>query len=192
MIARYGWKTEEPIVRSGDEGRLIELAKQRDPDAISTLYNRHVDQIYQYVRSRTDEASVAEDITADVFVRALEGLDSYDDRGVPFVAWLYRIAQSRVIDHWRRAQRRITVPLSERELPDWLATEDVSNADVLQHGLLLAGLRQLTEEQQQVIVLKFMLSLSNIEIAEIMGKTEGAVKALQRRGLESLARLLKE
>jgi len=109
---------------------------------------------------------------------------------VPFAAWLYRIAQARIIDYWRRAQRRATVAFDDRDLPEWLAAEDVANGDVLQHSQLLAGLQQLTEEQQQVIVLKFMQGLSNSEIAQIMNKTEGAVKALQRRGLESLARLL--
>lgn len=177
-------------MRPEDEGRLIDQAKQRDATAISELYNRHVDQIYQYVRSRTGDTPVAEDITADVFLRALESLSGYQDYGVPFVAWLYRIAQARVIDYWRRAQRRATVAFDDRDLPEWLAAEDVASGDVLQHGQLLTGLQHLTEEQQQVIVLKFMQGLSNAEIAQIMNKTEGAVKALQRRGLESLARLL--
>ena len=177
-------------MRLDDEARLIEQAKQHDPAAISELYNRHVDQIYQYVRSRVDDTPAAEDITADVFLRALESLTAFDDRGVPFVAWLYRIAQARVIDHWRRAQRRATVAFDDHDLPEWLAAEDVASGDVLQRNRLAAGVQHLTEDQQQVIVLKFMQGLSNAEIAQIMNKTEGAVKALQRRGLEALARLL--
>lgn len=179
-------------MRPSDESQLIERAKQHDPEAISELYNRHVDQIYQYVRSRTGETAVAEDITADVFLRALESLATYDDHGVPFAAWLYRIAQARVIDYWRRTQRRATVPFDDLDLPEWSAGDDVANADILQQGLLQAGLQQITEDQRQVIVLKFVRGLSNAEIAQIMGKTEGAIKALQRRGLEALARLLKE
>jgi RNA polymerase sigma-70 factor (ECF subfamily) len=179
-----------PIVREGDESRLIEQAKRHDPNAISELYNRHVDQIYQYVVNRIGETAVAEDITADVFLRALESLAAYDDHGVPFAAWLYRIARARVIDHWRRTQRRGTVPFEDRVLPDWTAGEDVANGDVLQHTQLVVSLAYLTEDQQQVIVLKFMQGLNNAEVAQIMGKTEGAIKALQRRGLEALARLL--
>jgi RNA polymerase sigma-70 factor (ECF subfamily) len=179
-------------VRQDDESQLIEQAKQHDPAAISELYSRHVDQIYQYVRIRTDDVPAAEDITADVFLRALESLGAYEDYGVPFAAWLYRIAQARVIDYWRRAQRRATVAFDDHDLPEWLAAEDVASGDVLQRGRLLAGLQNLTEEQQQVIVLKFMQGLSNTEIAHIMKKTEGAVKALQRRGLEALARLLND
>lgn len=179
-------------MRHKNESQLIKQAKQNDPAAISELYNQHVDQIYRYVRNRTDDAAAAEDITADVFLRALESLGTYEDHGVPFAAWLYRIAQARVIDFWRRAQRRATVAFDDHDLPEWLAAEDVASGDVLQHGRLLAGLQHLTEEQQQVIVLKFMQGLSNAEIALVMNKTEGAVKALQRRGLEALARLLND
>jgi len=179
-------------VRPSDESQLIERAKQHDPEAISELYNRHVDQIYQYVRSRTGETAVAEDITADVFLRVLESLAAYDEHGVPFAAWLYRIAQARIIDYWRRTQRRATVPFDDLDLPEGSAGGDVANADILQQGLLLAGLQQITEDQQQVIVLKFVQGLSNAEIAHIVDKTEGAVKALQRRGLEALSRLLDE
>ncbi len=177
-------------MRASDEAQIIQQAKRHDPDAISELYNRHVDQIHQYVRSRIDDGAIAEDVTADVFVRALESLSGYDDRGVPFAAWLYRIAQARVIDFWRRSQRRVTVAFDDHDLPEWLAADDVAEVDVLQRGQLNQHLQQLTEEQQQVIVLKFMQGLSNAEIAQIMDKTEGAVKALQRRGLEALARLL--
>ncbi len=179
-------------MRQDDEVRLIEQAKQHDPVAISELYNRHIDQIYQYVRSRIDDTPVAEDITADVFLRALESLAAFDDRGVPFVAWLYRIAQARVIDYWRRTKRRITVAFDDHDLPEWLAAEDVASGDILEHNRLVASMLHLTEDQQQVVTLKFMQGLSNVEIAQIMNKTEGAVKALQRRGLEALARLLND
>jgi RNA polymerase sigma-70 factor (ECF subfamily) len=178
-------------VRPDDEGQLIKQAKSHDPGAISELYNRHVDQIFHYVFNRTGEVPLAEDLTGDVFLRALESLAAYDDHGVPFIAWLYRIAQARVIDHWRRTHHRTTVSFEDQDLPGWLATDDIAENDVLQHERLASSLVYLTEEQQQVIVLKFMQGLNNAEIAQIMGKTEGAVKALQRRGLEALARLLK-
>jgi len=177
-------------VRPNDESQLIDRAKRHDPEAISELYNRHVDRIFQYVKYRTDDVAVAEDITADVFVRALEALAQYNDYGVPFVAWLYRIAQARVIDHWRRRQRRTTVPLGDAELVEPPADDD-SNLDILQQRRLAEAIRLLTEEQQQVITLKFIQGLGNAEIAQVMDKTEGAVKALQRRGLEALARVLK-
>jgi RNA polymerase sigma-70 factor (ECF subfamily) len=180
------------IVQFEDEPQLIHRAIAGDHAAISALYDRHVDAIYHYALYRTGDIHTAEDITAEVFLRALESLSRYDERGVPFVVWLYRIAHARVIDHWRKTQRRATLPLddlSERELT---ATDSVLDTDVLQHRALQDALRQVTGEQQEVIVLKFMQGLGNEEIARVMGKTVGAVKALQRRGLEALARLLKE
>ena len=179
-------------MRPSDESQLIERAKQHDPEAISELYQHHIDRVYRYIRYRVHDAEVTEDITSDVFMRALEGLAAFDDRGVPFEAWLYRIAHARVIDYWRHQRRWPTVQIDDPALIDWLRAEDNSEDDVLQRRSLLAALRQLTDDQQQVIVLKFMAGCDNAEIAHIVDKTEGAVKALQRRGLEALSRLLDE
>jgi RNA polymerase sigma-70 factor (ECF subfamily) len=174
-----------------DEGQLIQRARQGDLTAISELYNLHVDRIYQYVRYRTGDDQTAEDITAEVFLRAIESLVTYNDRGAPFVAWLYRIAHARVIDYWRSSKRRQTAPLDDPLLQDGLVTtDDAIDIDFLQHRSLWIALRQLTDDQQNVIILKFVQGLGNAEIAQMLGKTEGAIKALQRRALESLARLL--
>ena len=192
IIARLG-KIEGPIVRSSDESHLIRLAKRGDRGAMSELYNRHVARILQYVRYRVGDQTAAEDITADVFLRALESLGNYDDQGTPFVAWLYRIAYARVVDYWRSNHRRQTAPLDDPLLQDGLITDDdYVNVDVLEHRSLLLALHSLTDDQQSVIIMKFVQGLDNAEIALILGKTEGAVKALQRRGLEALARVMKE
>ncbi len=178
-------------MRTQDEGQLIQRARQGDLAAVSELYNLHVDRIYQYVRYRTGDDSTAEDITAEVFLRAIESLGSYHDQGAPFIAWLYRIAHARVIDYWRSSKRQKTAPLDDPLLQEGLvATDEAIDADFLQHRSLWSALRQLTDDQQNVIVLKFVEGLSNAEIAVMLGKTEGAIKALQRRALESLARLL--
>jgi RNA polymerase sigma-70 factor, ECF subfamily len=181
----------EPIVRMQDEVQLIQRARQGDLAAVSELYNLHVDRIYQYVRYRTGDDQTAEDITAEVFLRAIESLGSYNDQGAPFVAWLYRIAHARVVDYWRSSKRRQTAPLDDPLLQDGLVmTDDAIDIDFVQHRSLWSTLRQLTDDQQNVIILKFVQGLSNAEIARMMGKTEGAIKALQRRALEALARLL--
>jgi RNA polymerase sigma-70 factor (ECF subfamily) len=160
---------------------------------VSELYNLHVDRIYQYVRYRTGDEQTAEDITAEVFLRAIESLGSYNDQGVPFIAWLYRIAQARVVDHWRSSKRRQTAPLDDPLLQDSLVViDDAIDTDFLQHRSLWAALRQLTDDQQNVIILKFVQGLGNAEIAQALGKTEGAIKALQRRALEALARRLEQ
>jgi RNA polymerase sigma-70 factor (ECF subfamily) len=174
-----------------DEGQLIQRARQGDLAAVSELYNLHVDRIYRYVRYRAGDDQTAEDITAEVFLRAIESLGSYNDQGAPFIAWLYRIAQARIIDFWRSSKRRQTAPLDDPLLQDGLVvTDEDIDVDFLQHRSLWSALQQLTDDQQNVIILKFMQGLDNTEIAHVLGKTEGAIKALQRRALETLARLL--
>ncbi len=181
----------EPIVRMQDEEGLIQRARQGDLAAVSELYNLHVARIYQYVRIRTGDDQTAEDITAEVFLRAIESLGSYDDHGAPFIAWLYKIAHARIIDFWRSTKRRQTAPLDDPLLQDGLVmNDDAIDVDFLQHRSLASALEQLTDDQQNVIILKFVQGLGNAEIAQILGKTEGAIKALQRRALETLARLL--
>jgi RNA polymerase sigma-70 factor (ECF subfamily) len=178
-------------VRPQDEDQLIQRARQGDLAAVSEIYNLHVDRIYKYVRYRTGDDQTAEDITAEVFLRAIESLGSYNDHGAPFVAWLYRIAHARIIDYWRSANRRQTAPLDDPLLQDGLVeTDEAIDVDFLQHRLLWSALQQLTDDQQNVIILKFVEGLSNLEIAQVLGKTEGAIKALQRRALETLSRML--
>jgi RNA polymerase sigma-70 factor (ECF subfamily) len=177
-------------VSTDNESKLIQLAITGDATAISILYERYVDTIYRYVVYRVNDPLVAEDITAEVFLRALERLDQYDERGVPFAAWLYRISHARVIDHWRATNRHPTVPLDT--LREQEGDDSELTADVLQHRALREALQAITSEQQEVLVLKFTQGLSNEEISLIVNKTVGAVKALQHRGLEALARLLKE
>ena len=180
-------------MRIEGEGQLIQRARQGDLAAVSELYNLHVDRIYQYVRYRTGDDQTAEDITAEVFLRAIESLGSYNDQGAPFIAWLYRIAHARVIDFWRSSKHRQTAPLDDPLLQDGLVVSDEDiDVDFLQHRSLWSALRQLTDDQQNVIILKFMQGLDNAEIAQVLGKTEGAIKALQRRALETLARLLNQ
>ena len=190
--ARLG-TDREPIVHNDDERRLIERAKQGDLTALGALYNLHVDRIYQYALYRTGDDQTAEDIAAEVFLRAIESIGNYEDQGVPFAAWLYRIAHARVVDFWRSSKRHQTAPLEDPLLQEELSSQDDGiDIDFLQHRLLATALRQLTDDQQNVIVLKFRQGLSNAEIAQVLGKTEGAVKALQWRALEALARILKK
>jgi RNA polymerase sigma-70 factor (ECF subfamily) len=173
------------------ENRLILQAKQGDKQAIGELYTDHVDAIYRYVWPRVRDDAIAEDLTAQVFLKALEALPAYEPSGKPFLAWLYRIAYARVVDHWRKQERRATLPLDD-SLPareprpaERLEAEDdwVTAVDLL---------AQLTDDQQQVLMLRFIGEMSLSEVAETVGKTVGATKALQHRALASLARLLEE
>jgi RNA polymerase sigma-70 factor (ECF subfamily) len=177
-------------VRDVSESRLIEKAKAYDSEALSELYRRYADAIFRYVYYRVGDQAVAEDLVSDVFVRMLEGLPSYQDIGRPFEAWLYRIAHARVVDHYRKGKRQRSAPLDERLVADdetdprQLAVEREDTRRTWE------AVNELTEDQQQVISLRFLAGCSTQEVARLLGKTEGAVKALQHRGLASLRRLL--
>lgn len=180
-----------PSRQRDKENKLVLLAKQGDQQAIGELYNTHVDAIYRYIWPRVRDDTVAEDLTAQVFLKALEGLPAYEPSGKPFLAWLYRIAYARIVDFWRRQERRATVPLddtvpaSEPRPGELLEAEDdwVTAIDLL---------AQLTDDQQEVLMLRFIGEMSLSEVAETVGKTLGAIKAIQHRALASLARLLEE
>jgi RNA polymerase sigma-70 factor (ECF subfamily) len=174
-----------------DEARLIQRAQQGDEKAISELYRCHVDVVYRYIWARVKDENTAEDLTAQVFLKALEGLPTYQNTGKPFLAWLYRIAYARTVDHWRQQERRMEVPLDEA-LPAgelrpgaFLEAED----DWVTAVNLLA---QLTDDQQAVLMLRFIGEMSLAKVAETLGKTVGATKAIQHRALASLARLLQD
>lgn len=174
-----------------DEERLIQRARGYDPQALALLYRRHVGAIYRYIHLRVGREDLAEDLTADVFLKMLEGIESFDYRGVPFAAWLFRIAHDRVVDYFRRQAGKETVSLREG-----LSTSGEGPVAITEAALARERLRQafgqLTEEQQQVIVLKFGEGLTNAEVGWLLGKSEGAVKSLQHRALATLRRFLEE
>ena len=173
------------------EARLIQRAQQGDRQAQGELYERHVDPIYRYVRTRVRDDAVAEDLTAEVFIKALEGLSEYEARGYPFQAWLYRIARARTVDYWRRQERRREVALEET-----LPTEGSHPEELVemqdQWGRAMELVAQLTDDQQDVLILRFIGELTLSEVAAALGKSTGSVKSLQHRALSSLARLLDE
>jgi RNA polymerase sigma-70 factor, ECF subfamily len=169
-----------------EEGDLIDLAKT-DPAAFGELYERYVKRIYNYIYYRTGNHHDAEDLTARVFARALQHIPTYVDRGLPFSAWLYRIAHNLVVNWHRDRGRRKLVPLDElvmstlrSEAPERV-TEHREEQD-----LLLIAIRNLPEERQQLLILKFVERLPNADIGEIMGRSEGAIKSLYHRTLLSL------
>jgi RNA polymerase sigma-70 factor (ECF subfamily) len=174
-------------VRQGED-RLIKQAKRGDDRAFSELYRRHVDMIYRYTYARVRDATVAEDLTAQVFLKAFEGLENYQPRGAPFSAWLYRIAHARTVDYWRQQQRRQEVVLLDNLPARSPSPEDVVVAKS-EWKAAVDLLSQLTDDQRDVIILRFIEEMSLAEVADTLDKTVGAVKALQHRALASLARL---
>lgn len=177
------------MTRKHTDTELINRAKSADPKALATIYERYASAIYRYIYYRVGDPELAEDLRAEVFLRMLEGIDRYEDRGWPISAWLYRIARDRTIDTLRRRYKRPQLPLET-----WSGTCDGPEGAVelqLDYEEVRQSINYLTESQRQVILLRFMCELSVQEVAEKLGRTEGAVKALQHRGLQTLARIMK-
>ena len=180
------WKRSKEDLHSLADSDLVQLAKDNQ-DAFGILYERYVGKIYNYVYYRTGNHHDAEDLTAMVFYRAMGHIRNYTERGVPFQAWLYRIAHNLVANwHRDRGRRKIVAledyagPGPQQEHPD-SHTEDEAERE-----LLLRVIRRMPEERQQLLILKFIEHLSNAEIGEIMGRTEGAIKSLYHRTLIAL------
>lgn len=173
-----------------DEADIIARAQRGDPAAFAELYDLHHEAIYTYIYYRVGDMHAAEDLTGEVFVRLVERIDRFTYRGRPIRTWLYTIARNLVADRWRAMSKIATLSLEE-SLPDGEASQP---AHVVQQRLtqerLVAALRHLTEDQQQVILLKFVENQSNAQVAALLGKSEGAIKSLQHRALAALRRAL--
>jgi RNA polymerase sigma-70 factor (ECF subfamily) len=174
------------VLNLTDEDALARAAAG-DPEAFGVLYDRYVGRIYNYIYYRTGNQHDAEDLTSRVFTRAMKHITNYQDRGVPFSAWLYRIAHNLVANWHRDNSRRQEVTLdnayrmgSDGELPEFalMRTEE--------ERALLNIIHHLPADRQQLLILKFVEHLSNAEIGHIMGRTEGAIKSLYHRTLLSL------
>ncbi len=177
---------EEGRFANETESALVELAKQ-DADAFGELYRRHVERIYTYIYYRTGNTTDAEDLTARTFHQALTHLPKYTDHGVPFVAWLYRIAHNLVANHHRSHSRWKLTSLEDLDLTGKPADgpERVAESNERKRALWSAIRRQ-PEERQRLLILKYADRLSNEEIGEIMGRTESAIKSLYFRTLKAL------
>jgi RNA polymerase sigma-70 factor (ECF subfamily) len=170
-----------------DESALIERAKS-DREAFGRLYERYVDRIYNYVYYRTGNSHDAEDLTARIFFRAFGHIGDYQNIGAPFAAWLYRIARNMVANWYRDNKSGRLLPLEsaygkgDRDGPEAMI-ELMEDREAL-----LAAIRQLPPERQELLIFKFVERLPNAEIGQIMGRTEGAIKLLYYRTLQSLRR----
>jgi RNA polymerase sigma-70 factor, ECF subfamily len=174
------------------EQQLISAAQRGDEQAFGSLYDAYADKIYRYIAYRVNDNDTAQDLTSEVFLRVVEALPSYQDREIPFLAWLYRIAHARVIDHYRRSQRTgVTQNIDDVEL----STEDDIDTDLMasyHQEQVRRALLTLTDEQQQVILFRFVEGYDLRQTSEILGKTVGAIKVMQHRAIQALNRALKQ
>jgi RNA polymerase sigma-70 factor, ECF subfamily len=175
-----------PDIEFNEEDVLVR-ASQGDRDAFGQLYGRYIDRIFNYVYYRTGNLHDAEDLTARVFQRAMNHIHNYTDRGVPFSAWLYRIAHNLVANWHRDRSRRQEIPLND--LPVLPSKGDHPERNLVrsqEQDSLLRLIRRLPSERQSLLILKFVENMSNAEIGAIMGRSEGAVKSLYHRTLLAL------
>jgi RNA polymerase sigma-70 factor (ECF subfamily) len=174
-----------------DEADLIRRARQGDVAAWTELYDQNYDAVYRYCYCRVSDVAQAQDLAGEVFVRMVEKLPRFDVRGRPLLAWLYTIARNLVNDVYRQAGTVTHLPLEELVI-----TSEGNPAQDVEHHLsakkIAGAVNSLTEDQRQVILLKFIQDYSNAEVAFLLGKPEGAVKSLQHRALAALRRILGE
>ena len=173
---------------SQDERALIDQAKS-DPAAFGTLYQRYVDQIYNYIFYRTGSAKDAEDLTEKVFIKAMGHISSYKHMGLPFSAWLYRIAHNLVANYHRDRSRKQDISLEDvpgQILPRTEMHPETRVVRSQEIDNLLVAIRDLAPNRQELLILKFVDQLSNAEIGMIMRKSEGAIKSLYHRTLLEL------
>lgn len=169
----------------------MDRAKAGDAQAFARLYDAYVERVSRYVYFRVSEESDMEDLVSQVFLKAWENLDRYRPGSSPFIAWLYTIARNLVIDHYRA--QKSTLSLDEAvDQPADIAMPDEQAQMQFDLEAMRDGLQSLSTDQRQALILKYIAGMPNDSIAKIMKKQEGTVRGLQMRGLQTLARYMKE
>jgi RNA polymerase sigma-70 factor (ECF subfamily) len=168
--------------------QLVKRGQEGDRDALEELYLEHFDRIYSYLHMTVGNRHDAEDLTTQTFLKMLESIGRFRWAAAPFSAWLFRIAHNLAMDHFR-SRRRWQPEEEVPEPPDAIGASAEDEAmRVLSGESMLELIDQLSDEQRQVLILKFVFDFSNVEAATVLDKTEGAVKSLQHRALASLQR----
>ena len=184
--------TKKSRLPLANERQLVLQAQDGNTEAFGQLYDAYMERIYRFVYFRVEDQQTAEDITSQVFLKAWSNLDRFSFNRTPYLAWLYTIAHNAVIDHYRT--RKVTTALDDVQLSQPDHSEAVENDIDLTAEMqsVKTALQTLTDDQQKVLTLKFIEGMSNNEIAHQLGKREGAIRALQMRGLQALAKQLEE
>ena len=184
--------TKKSRLPLANERQLVLQAQDGNTEAFGQLYDAYMERIYRFVYFRVEDQQTAEDITSQVFLKAWSNLDRFSFNRTPYLAWLYTIAHNAVIDHYRT--RKVTTALDDVQLSQPDHSEAVENDIDLTAEMqsVKTALQALTDDQQKVLTLKFIEGMSNNEIAHQLRKREGAIRALQMRGLQALAKQLEE
>ncbi len=179
----------DPYEHEQDVEALVERAQSGDRDALGAIYDRLAGRVYRFALFRVGSPADAEDLTQRTFLKMIEGLPHYRQRGIPFEAWFFRLARNSVIDHLRAG--RTHQPLEAvADMQSTSLSPEASAELAAEFQRLDAAIRRLTPIQQEVIGYRFMAGLSAREIGHVIGKREGTVRALQFRALEALRHTL--
>jgi RNA polymerase sigma-70 factor (ECF subfamily) len=170
------------LKKEADERLLVEAAQQ-DPARFAELYELNFERVYAFVVKRVQDRAESEDVTSEVFHQALANLKRFEWRGIPFAAWLFRIAANLISDRWHRSGRETT---DEPGVIEMAQVSPVEIEDVERRATLFRLVDTLPAEQKRVVVLRFVEQKSIKEVAKEVRKTEGAVKQLQFRALSTL------
>jgi RNA polymerase sigma-70 factor, ECF subfamily len=172
-----------------NEESLIRRAQQGDSVALTLIYEDNFDRIYRYIALKIGDRTEAEDLAQQVFLNACQSIKGYKFKGMPFSSWLYRIAHNQVVDYLRKKSRKPTVSLADT---DPAGKDDPARTieQKLEMEELAAAAEKLTEAQREVISLRFAAQMPIAEVAKTMGKTEGAIKALQHSAVAALRRIM--
>ena len=171
---------------------LDKSASRRSKEsALVALYDEYYDRIARYAFVRLGDRAEAEDLAGDVFLKALESLGSYKERGIPMQAWLFRIAHNLVVDHFRKAAKRKTMPIDDLQVASDVDPQEVAELNI-EVARVARALDQLTPAQRQVIELRFIGELSSEEAGQVMKKNAGAVREQQSAAVRTLRRILQE
>ena len=185
----------EPTGELATVMEIVARAQTGDANAFGELYDRYVDVVYRYIYYRVSNVPLAEDLTSETFIRALRRISSYTWQGRDFGAWLVTIARNLIADHFKSGRYRLELATSDLVEAGADKSEEGPENEVLSaitNAALLEAVKELGAEQQECISLRFLQGMSVAETAAIMGKNEGAIKALQYRAVKSLSRLLPE
>lgn len=172
------------------EDQTVSQAIQGDQQAFSALYDTYIDSIYRFIYVRVEDQQTAEDIASAVFMKAWEKLGDYQQRGLPFRAWLFRIARNAVIDHYRTRKEVAPLEAAANAYDKQSLSLSEGVGIKIEAERILTLMKQLTDDQRNVLTLKLVHGLDTEEVASTLGKRQGAVRALQMRGLQALTKLM--
>ncbi|MEX0690148.1 MAG: RNA polymerase sigma factor [Candidatus Paceibacterota bacterium] len=173
--------------------KLIKKAQKGEAEAFGKLYDMHIDQIYRYVFIRVSGKQEAEDITQKAFLKAWKNIHKYEiKKNIPFSSWLYRITKNLVIDYYRTNRDHVDIELVSNTISTTLKSHEEKTDKDLKIESVKDSLKELSEDEQSVLIMRFIDEMSNKEVAKIMNKSHGSVRVMQHRALKKLKEILDE